>query len=158
MKFYDLNVSKPLLAEREAGLGFARVLSLPVIEGDERKVVGECKRKGFALVNPFGVKKFYENKLLAKSVVEGNKCFEIPISVFLRVEGVERARLMNRVRLFLKFCIRKKACFVFTSGAMDVGELKTPREWIALGVVLGLDYRQAEYAFSGRVEKLGVLQ
>jgi len=157
MKFYDLNISNTFLAEKERQLGFDKVVSLPVIEGDERKVVGECKKKKFALVNPLKVKKFYENKLLVKSVIEGNKCFEIPISSFLRVEGVERARLMNRVRLFLKFCLRKKACFVFTSGAMDESELKTPREWIAIGVMLGLDYRQAEYAFSGRVEKLGVV-
>ncbi|MCL5011487.1 MAG: hypothetical protein M1594_01165 [Candidatus Marsarchaeota archaeon] len=157
MKFYDLNISKPLLAEKERQLGFEKVVSLPVIEGDEKKVVGECKKKNFALVNPFRVKKFYENKLLTKSVLEGNKCFEIPVSFFLRLEGTERARFMNRVRLFLKFCLRKKACFVFTSRAMDESELKTPREWIAIGVTLGLDYRQAEYAFSGRVEKLGVV-
>jgi RNase P/RNase MRP subunit p30 len=157
MKFYDLNISKPLLAEKEKLLGFDRVATFAVIEGDERKVVSDCKKKNFALVSPFGVKKFYENKLLMKSVVEGNKCFEIPISMFLRVDGVERARLMNRVRLFLKFCLRKKACFVFTSRALEESELKTPREWIAIGVVLGLDYRQSEYAFSGRIEKLGVL-
>jgi len=45
MKFYDLNISNTFLAEKERQLGFDKVVSLPVIEGDERKVVGECKKK-----------------------------------------------------------------------------------------------------------------
>ncbi|MFA5381788.1 MAG: hypothetical protein WC356_01385 [Candidatus Micrarchaeia archaeon] len=62
-------------------------------------------------------------------------------------EGPNRSILINRIKLLLKLCIKYKIEFIFSFLALNEMEMRTFKEGIALGVLLGLKPIQAKNAF-----------
>ncbi len=175
MDYYDLNLSNPQLAAEELKLGFkivktAKVINLqsgkdfsPVnskelisVEGAGSELLRNCiKQRKPILCSPLKTQNYYKDVGLIREAIERETVFEIPISDFLRVNFVYRAKLINNTRNFLKRCIKLNAPYIFTSRASTSSELKTPQEIIAILITLfDLTPQQAQYSISKRAEAI----
>ncbi len=155
--FTDLNLSESSLGEKAASLGFvASALSVVFLPSKSSGDVAEshsvdllvkaCKQRRFFVVNPLPARDFYKSDALLAIAKERSVVFEIPVSFLLKAK--DKARLMFQLRLFLPKCIKHGVKFFFSSRARNEFDLKSPREIIALGQVLGLTYQQAAASIS----------
>ena len=65
----------------------------------------------------------------------------------INAEGAVRSLLINKLRLFLELCVKYKVPFVFSFLASNEMEMRTLKEGIAIGTLLGLTRQQAKNAF-----------
>jgi ribonuclease P/MRP protein subunit RPP1 len=91
---------------------------------------------------------FQPNIALMRTAHEYEKAFEIPLNAIISNTGVQRAFLLSRIRFFLKVCNKYKVDFIITSRASTKYLMRTPREMIAVGELLGLTQDQAAKALS----------
>ncbi len=66
----------------------------------------------------------------------------------IKAEKSERSILINKLKLFLKLCIKYNVKFIFSFLASTDAEMRTLKEGIALGALLGIKPIQAKNAFS----------
>ncbi len=146
--FIDLNLADSTLEQKALSLGYSKVFTLTnVVEAlDVDALVRKCKGGNALVVNPVIARDFYKSAALVETAREKKLVFEIPLSSILRCR--DRSKLFFQLRIFLKSCLKRKVPFVFTSRALNEFELKSPREIIAIGQVLGLNYEQAAAALS----------
>ena len=85
---------------------------------------------------------FEANVALITTVARKGKIFEIPVREIILSKGVERAKLIYRVRRFIDFCRSYKARFIFTTRARSLYEVRTPREIGRISMIFGLTERQ----------------
>lgn len=173
--FIDLNLQNPDLEGEEKRLGFsgaktARILLLEngkdlnlanskeliTIESVEPELLRNCiKQRKPILCNPLLTREFYKDDGLIREAIERGTVFEIPISEFLEANFINRAKLINNTRNFLRKCIKLGAGFVFTSRAGNEYGLKSPQEIVAIASSLfSITPEQAQYAISTRAEKV----
>ncbi|MDP3742222.1 MAG: RNase P subunit p30 family protein [Candidatus Micrarchaeota archaeon] len=166
--FVDLNLSNAALRQKSLSLGYSEaktmaIATLPsksnvkadVVESTNVELlISACKRHNsqFTFINPLLYNDFYKGTALLEIAREKEKVFEIPLRFLLR--SPNRSKLIFQLRIFLKNCLKRKIQFVFTSRALTEFDLKSPREIIAIGETLGLNYEQSSAALSyGRGEK-----
>ncbi len=152
MKNYvDLNLVDSKLATKATSLGFFTTSSLnkQVIEAPNAvALIAKCKQRGSPLfVNPLSAIDFFNSSALIEICKEKEKTIEIPLSYLLNAKN--KGKLIFQLRLFLKQCLKRKVKFVFTSRATSEFEIKSPREIIAIGQMLGLTFEQATAALKG---------
>ena len=115
-----------------------------LVESQNDDLLKKAAAKG-VFVNPLGYDKFFRDDVLVKAVSEGESVFTIPLSVLLRSKGASRAKLLSRLRIFSRLCMKKRAKLVFTNAyAEGKFDLKGEREASALGVLLGFTQRQSK--------------
>jgi RNase P/RNase MRP subunit p30 len=84
--------------------------------------------------------------------VQARLAAEHTIAVELCLKDVEttfgymRARILTHLQATIRLAKRYHACLVITSGASCAAEVKSPRQLVAFGKVLGLDYPEAKAA------------
>jgi ribonuclease P/MRP protein subunit RPP1 len=110
----------------------------------ELLLVAAKKRDADVLFTPT----FQLSTALMRTTHEHEKAFEIPLSILLNSFGVQRAFLLSRIRFFLKLCNKYKVDFVITGRASTKYLMRTPREMVAIGELLGLTQDQAAKALS----------
>ncbi len=153
-KYADSNLGNVNLATKAISLGFTTATTLQrsqVIEAPNAvSLVAKCKQRSSpTFVNPLSAPDFYNSAALVEMCREREKIVEIPLVYLLR--STNKSKLIFQLRIFLKNCLKRKVKFVFTSRASTEFELKSPREIIAIGHVLGLTYEQASKALTGVV-------
>jgi RNase P/RNase MRP subunit p30 len=169
--YYDLGVRfwEADLESYASSLGFRKICSLsPDGNGveikeslDDLKPRGDGKIILFSSTNPELLKKACKKNIgmllfsaflpdvgLVRTAAENKKPFEVPISLLLERSGVYRAFMMSKISFFLKICNKYKADFILTSGATSRLSMKSPRELIAIGEMLGLYHDQAVKSIS----------
>lgn len=174
--YADLNVANPQLASFAKSLGWAVVRTarvvdvrvfrdipqhkqpskpgaereLVVVQGDNTDLLRQAvTRDAVDLVNPTMTREYYRDDGLIRAVATAGKAFEIPLShLVLNVTFAYRARNLMQLRQFLAKCRKLRAKFVLTSRAKSTFDVKTPRETIAIGTLLGLSREQAEAAIT----------
>jgi len=100
------------------------------------------------LINPLGVKAFFRDDALIRSVGEGRASFAIPLTALVSSKGASRAKLLRELKLFFRLCFRLKAKFLFTNAyAKSRFDLKGKREVQGLGSLFSLTPLQAKKAF-----------
>ncbi|MEM0475414.1 MAG: hypothetical protein QW343_01330 [Candidatus Norongarragalinales archaeon] len=177
-QFTDLHLANPALKEKALALGFKQVFSPPLVvlskqsnlqkiseakhssesglcavESANNELLRAAARRG-VLVNPFLLRGFGFDEGLIRAVANASEAsetsaFEIPLIAFVRAAEMQRAKLIAETRVFLKRCVKLKAPFALVSRAEKEFDLKSPRESIAIGVMLGLSFEQAARALSG---------
>ncbi len=73
-------------------------------------------------------------------------CFLIDLSMLIRSYGTGRAILLSRLRNFLALCNKYGAYYTFADFAKSEFELRTARELMHLGLLLGLNLGQSKFA------------
>ncbi len=167
--FIDLNLSNAALRQKSLSLGYSeastlQVATLPAKANQNAKgdvvestnvelLISACKRHNsqFTFINPLLCNDFYKGTALLEIAREKEKVFEIPLRFLLR--SPNRSKLMFQLRIFLKNCLKRKIPFIFTTRALSEFDLKSPREIIAIGEALGLNYEQASASLSYGSEK-----
>ncbi len=165
MVFIDLNLTNAELAGKAKASGFQQVFTPQVFSSpgdlsksrnqtfavfensDCAKLRSACKREG-VLVNPFLYQDFWRDIGLIREMAGSKNAFEIPIALFLQSSFVQRSKLLHQTSVFLRYCKKFRAQFAFTSRAQTEFDLKTPREFTAIGVCLGLTFEEAVSALS----------
>jgi RNase P/RNase MRP subunit p30 len=174
-----LGISSNGLEKKALGLGWRAAAALPRFSVSSRAELGkaigfagacivsgkssESLRKACALssspmlVNAFEVPNYHRDDGLVRVVAQAAQArlvaFELPLSLFLRLSFVYRARFVSQATSFVRKCVKLKAPIVVTSGAADEFELKSPREAIALAGLFGLSQLQARAAISNVPDK-----
>ncbi len=120
-----------------------------VSSSDPKLLEAALKKKRSLFVNVFACRDFHKNDAFVALAVERGHAFEIPFSYFLRRDGYKRSVLMHRARSLLKKLVKRRAQYRLTNHARDEGELRSPRDLVALGVLLGLTEEQAFHALRG---------
>ena len=169
MKYYDLSSCEKRAA---AALGYAPAPAATSVVLRSRKdiptqpgffavqsenpdlLVEACKRGTATLVMPLDARDYWRNNALLQAAIDKNRVFEIPLRPLLHAHFVQRAKLLNQTRFFLKRCVKRGVAFVITSRAENEYDLKSPREAIAIAQLLGLNFQQAQYALSKQCEKV----
>jgi RNase P/RNase MRP subunit p30 len=176
--FTDLHLSNPSLKEKASALGFKKVFSPPLlvlskqndlnrirdakknsegglcaVESVNGELLRSAARRG-VLVSPLLVRGFGFDEGLIRSVADASAAgeataFEISLFAFVRAAEMQRARLIAETRVFLKKCVKLKAPFALVSRAESVFDLKSPRECVAIGEILGLTFEQSARALGG---------
>jgi len=172
MKYYDLNPANHVLRGTEARLGYSPApnarstvlrASREIPTQHEFNVVSStnaallveaCKRGTATLVMPLDSPEYWKNDALLMAAVDKNRVFEIPLRPLLHSKYARRAKLMGQLKFFLRRCVKQHARFVITSRAESEYDVKSPREAIALGQLLGLTKQQAQHALSKECERL----
>ncbi|MCC7552739.1 hypothetical protein KO317_03695 [Candidatus Micrarchaeota archaeon] len=78
---------------------------------------------------------------------EKKSIFLINLLDIINEEGSNRSKTINNIKLFLRLCIKYKVEFIMCFLASNESELRTLKEGIALGTLLGLKHKQAKDAF-----------
>lgn len=174
MDCIDLNLCNEALEEKARELGWKEALKLEVIlldcrgkpvapsgktlfsvESQDSELLRKAlKKNSFFLINPYPYQQYYRDEFLVKELKENGKCFEIPLSEFLKNSFVLRAKVIAQTTVFLKKCISAGADYVFTSRAVQKEDLKSPREVTAIAKIFGLSDAQAKYAISERPREI----
>jgi RNase P/RNase MRP subunit p30 len=81
---------------------------------------------------------------LARLAARNDKAFEICASHIRSTRGYMRARLFQSLMKTIDLALRRDVDIIITSGASRDTDIFTPRELVAFGVVLGMDYPQAK--------------
>lgn len=96
------------------------------------------------LFDPLNLKNFHKDDQILHDVESKRLTIEIPISAILNASFVNRAKLMNNLRIFLKKVIKRGTPFVFTLNSKDKFEEKNERELTAILQMLGLTFAQSK--------------
>lgn len=75
-------------------------------------------------------------------------CFLIDLSRIIRANGVNRAIELSRIRNFLFFCEKYGVLYAFASFAPDKSAIRSARELMHIGLLLGLDIAKAKAALN----------
>ena len=97
----------------------------------------------FKLFNPLNVKNFHKDDQILHDCESKRLTLEIPISSILNASFVNRAKLINNMRIFLKKVMKRGTPFVFTLNGTDKFDEKNERELTAIICMLGLTPQQA---------------
>ena len=84
---------------------------------------------------------------IIQKVKEKQAVILINLLDIINAEGANRSVLINKLRLFVKLCAKYKLNFIFSFLASNDMEMRTFKEGIALGILLGLKPKQAKDAF-----------
>jgi len=85
---------------------------------------------------------------LAKLANRNGKAFEICVREIIESRGYTRSRTIQSLNRTVSLARKRKVDVVITSGATEPMERMTPRELVAFGSVLGMDYPEAKGAIS----------
>ncbi|MFH0973615.1 MAG: RNase P subunit p30 family protein [Candidatus Micrarchaeota archaeon] len=126
---------------------------LCAVESTNGELLRSAARRG-VLVNPLLVRSFGFDDGLVRAVADAAaageaSAFEIPLINFIRENEMRRAKLMAETRVFLRKCVKLRAPFALVSRAQSVFDVKSPRECVAIGEMLGLSFEQAARALGG---------
>jgi RNase P/RNase MRP subunit p30 len=89
------------------------------------------------------------NEGAIKLIGEKNEaCFVIDLSRIIKNSGLQRALELNRLRNFLKYCIKYKAKYALASFISEEHKIRTARELIHISLLLGLDIGKAKEALT----------
>ncbi|RZN44716.1 hypothetical protein EF808_07475 [archaeon] len=81
---------------------------------------------------------------LARLASRNGTAFEICVAPLRSMRGYVRARHFQSLMKTIELALRRDVDIVITSGASSPMDVFTPRELVAFGVVLGMDYPQAK--------------
>lgn len=167
-KYYDIHVRFSFKNYRE--LGFAGVCRLGEEIEEAYDINLRKKDKINILTSPdvstikkgikmgrfdiFFLSTFSSNIEILRLAKERGSVFEIPIKPLIESVGTARAELISKIRFFLKLCNKYSVSYVITSRAECEYEIKTPRELITIGEILGLEHEQAIRAISAIPENI----
>ncbi|MFH0835628.1 MAG: RNase P subunit p30 family protein [Candidatus Micrarchaeota archaeon] len=177
-EFIDLHLRVKALESKARELGFSRAVTplhvvlrksgdlklvktsgLQSVEGKSSDLLRKACLRARVLINPVFVRNYQRDDGLIRAVKEHDCVFEIPVAYLLCERPAEKAKRIRRVGEFVKRCVKLKTSFVLVSDASEEAELKSPREVIAVGVLLGLTQELAGHcigkrasAFLGEVE------
>ncbi|MFH1285096.1 MAG: RNase P subunit p30 family protein [Candidatus Micrarchaeota archaeon] len=166
MDYADLHVRFP--AKNLGELGFARAgilgENLVEVKLEKPRDANMQKQTGKLLVfsspNPSLLSQFLKradfvflsifepDMELLRACITNKKVLEIPVSPLLKARGMERAKLLAKMRIFLRILNKMGAEYVITSRAENEYSIKSPEELIAIGELLGLTHGQAVRAVS----------
>ncbi len=105
------------------------------------------------LFNPLNLKNFHKDDQILHEAESKRLTIEIPITAILNSSFVNRAKLINNLRIFLKKLIKRKTPFVFTLNSKDKYEEKNERELTAILQMLGLTFSQAKMQAQKAIRK-----
>ena len=160
MEYFDADVRFPVSSEEMRRLGFAGFASLHELEVGGRETFpperivlaasSDAEKLGRAAKNPkvkaLLLRTFAADVASVRAAAENRKYFEIPVAPLLETQGVQRAMLMSKMRIFIRLCLKHRAPFFIASQARNALMLRTPQEMIAIGMALGLERDQAAWA------------
>jgi len=86
--------------------------------------------------------------VIARGCAEKGIAIEFNFSNVLNANGRKRAQILSRMAQNVFICRGTKCDMVITSGAKDKFGLRSPRELIAFGVILGMTLDEAKAAVS----------
>lgn len=93
--------------------------------------------------------KTYEPSMeIIQKAKEKQAIFLINLLDIINAENAGRSILINKLKLFLKLCIKYKIKFILSFLASNEMEMRTFKEGVALGVLLGLKPKQAKDSFN----------
>lgn len=107
----------------------------------------------FKLFNPLTVKNFHKDDQILHDAESKRLTIEISISAILNSNFVNRAKLLNNLRLFIRKVLKRGTPFVFTLESKDEYEEKNERELTAIIYILGLSPAQARMQAKKLVRK-----
>ncbi len=84
---------------------------------------------------------------IIQKVKEKKSVLLINLLDIINVEGPNRSKNINNLKLFLELCLKYKIEFIMCFLASNNTELRTFKEGIALGTLLGLNHKQTKNAF-----------
>ncbi len=150
----DCHVESEALAAQARRLGFAKVVVTKPVEpqagaklaegtliesASSRLLCSVLEKNDGLLANVFSARDFWkDDELLA--ALKGNYV-ELRFSQFLNARN--KAELIAKARFFVGKDLKRGVKFRVTSGARDEFELRSPRDLVAFGIVLGLTREQA---------------
>ena len=148
MKYYDLNAQ----FNPKEKLGYEQIYSdLKVFESDSPEEMRKALGRKHDL---YFFSSFKPDDGVIKKAGEKGKVFEIPVDDLIYSKGMKRAIIIAKKSFFLKLCIKYHADYVLTSRAKDEYGLRSPKQMIALGVLLGLSEDQARRSITLVPEKV----
>jgi len=154
MKYYDLNIGFEIEKNALRKLGYEKALlnakGIRLLSSPDKEKMRKNLRK-FDLICLEG---YAIDPGIIRIAQQHEKVFEIPISYLLERSGVERGKMLRKIRLFLYYCMKYNVDFAFTSRAHSIWELKTPRELIGIGSLLGVPRDKVVYSISKVPEKI----
>jgi RNase P/RNase MRP subunit p30 len=167
MDFTDLNLRNIALADFEKSLGFAQVFSFPVFsinsQNDLSKIsvptvvesasleflMSAAKKENTVMANPFLVRGFEREPKFFRRIAEERGVIEIPMAMFLQVDGARRASRINIARKTVLMARKFKATVALTSRASEENGCKSPEELMAFAnAFLGMNKDEAAMAVS----------
>ncbi len=177
MEFIDLHVEDPSLASPAGDIGWARVVSpIPIssptlcqeakkraresiilVSGDPSILRNASECWEVDLVSPLEDHSspdfmHYKNSGLdyqiARNCAERGIALELNISKILYSHGRKRAQIMARMSQNIQICRDTGCDIVITSGASDLYTLRSPRDLLAIGVLLGMAPAEAKAALT----------
>ena len=107
----------------------------------------------FKLFNPLNSKNFHKDDQILHDCESKRLTLEIPINAILNASFVNRAKLINNLRIFLKKIIKRGTPFVFTLDNKDKFDEKNERELTSVIQMLGLSFPQAKMQSKKTVRK-----
>lgn len=105
------------------------------------------------LFNPLNLKNFHKDDQILHDAESKRLTIEIPISAILNASFVNRAKLINNLRIFVKKIVKRRTPFVFTLNSKDKYEEKNERELTAIICMLGLTSQQAKMQAQKAIRK-----
>jgi len=116
---------------------------LDIFETDKLRIaIAQCKKDKIIYLNT------YEPDMgLIQKIREKKSILLVNLLDVINAEGAVRSLLINKLRLFLELCVKYKVPFVFSFLASNEMEMRTLKEGIAIGTLLGLTRQQAKNAF-----------
>ncbi|HOP09452.1 MAG TPA: RNase P subunit p30 family protein [Candidatus Methanofastidiosa archaeon] len=91
---------------------------------------------------------------LAKMASRNGMFFEICARDIINSRGYQRSRMIQSLRRSISLARKRKVGIVITSGARDGMELVTPRELVAFGTLVGMEYPEAKAAIGTMPRKI----
>ena len=95
-------------------------------------------------IDPITRKDFYKDDELIHEAKSKRATFLINLSSILNCNFVNRAKLLNNLRIFVKKCIKRNAPFQFKVNSSNSFESKNQRELTAIFCMIGLTRPQSE--------------
>ncbi len=126
--------------------GFSKTYSLEKLRENlflETEDCGEARKKG-RKKKLFLIKTYETGPGMIKSVAGGKGAFVVDIRGIVNSGGAKRGAEISKRRIFLQQCIKQNAKYILASLAEEEFEMRSSREMIALGMILGLEYEQAK--------------
>lgn len=134
---------------RPEGRGAAVVFAAPQSREEVRKA---SRQPGVDVLSPPGLL----DPVSARFAAESGVAVELCVGELVRLRGGSRVRALQRLRHNARYARRAGAACLLTSGAEGPGEVRSPGDLAALGVVAGLS-REEALTGVGRVAR-GILE
>ena len=143
---FDILLCKPNKDPEE--YGFAKFYGYAEIKQRINKITGladaaNYKNKKVLLV----LEDYFIEEGALRIIGEKNEaCFLIDLSRIIKNKGVPKALELSRVRSFLVFCKKYKVGYALASFASEEQSIRTARELIHIGFLLGLTTAESKNA------------